>query len=79
MQYCPTEKMAADFSTKPLQGPAFKRLSAVVMGETPLAEFMGADGSISKERVGDSGGHGIEHGSPVDPSQENTTIPSQDG
>ena len=32
--YCPSEKMVADFFTKPLQGSLFKKFRASVMGHT---------------------------------------------
>ena len=31
--YCPTDKMVADFFTKPLQGSIFKKFRASVMGD----------------------------------------------
>ena len=32
VEYCPTEKMVADFLTKPLQGNLFRKFRDVVMG-----------------------------------------------
>ena len=32
--YCPTDKMVADFFTKPLQGSIFKKFRASVMGHS---------------------------------------------
>ena len=32
--YCPTDKMVADFFTKPLQGSIFKKFRALVMGHS---------------------------------------------
>jgi hypothetical protein len=32
IEYCPTEDMVADFMTKPLQGPAFVKFKALIMG-----------------------------------------------
>ena len=32
VQYCPTEKMLADFFTKPLQGSLFRKFRDAVMG-----------------------------------------------
>ena len=51
VKYCPTEVMAADFFTKPLQGNLFKKLSALVMGEISLNEFMISYPPPSQERV----------------------------
>jgi len=33
VEYCPTGDMVADFMTKPLQGPAFEKLKALIMGK----------------------------------------------
>ena len=33
VQYCPTDKMIADYMTKPLQGSKFKEFAAKIMGE----------------------------------------------
>ena len=49
VKYCSTERMLADFYTKPTQGSLFKRLSSVIMGEISLAKFNNLVGS--KERV----------------------------
>jgi hypothetical protein len=32
VEYCPTGEMVADFMTKPLQGPAFEKFKALIMG-----------------------------------------------
>ena len=32
VKYCPTEKMIADFFTKPLQGNLFKRFRDIILG-----------------------------------------------
>jgi len=34
--WCPTDKMIADFLTKPLQGKVFKQFRVVLMGEVPM-------------------------------------------
>ena len=34
--WCPTDKMIADFLTKPLQGKVFKQLWDVLMGAVPM-------------------------------------------
>lgn len=44
--YCPTERMIADFFTKPLQGSLFRKLRDIRMGLAPFP---------MKERVGDRG------------------------
>ena len=36
MRHCPTEKMIADFHTKPLQGGQLKVLRDTIMGHAPL-------------------------------------------
>ena len=36
MKHCPTERMIADFLTKPLQGAEFKRLRDIIMGVVPF-------------------------------------------
>ncbi len=33
VEYCPTGEMVADFMTKPLQGPAFEKFKALIMGK----------------------------------------------
>ena len=32
LEYCPTEKMIADYFTKPLQGALFNKFRAIIMG-----------------------------------------------
>jgi len=51
IQYCPTEKMIADFLTKPLQGELFRKFRAVLMGHVHLDEAM-LQPMTCKERVG---------------------------
>lgn len=36
MKHCPTERMIADFFTKPLQGKLFRFLRDIVMGRAPF-------------------------------------------
>ena len=53
--YCPTERMIADYFTKPLQGALFKKLRDVIMGHThpsSLSKTPEMTQSPSKERVG---------------------------
>ena len=38
--YCPTERMLADFFTKPLQGALFRKLRAVVMGHAHVRTLL---------------------------------------
>ena len=48
IQYCPTEKMLADFFTKPLQGNLFRYFRSFILGHRPLSELKLL---TSKERV----------------------------
>jgi hypothetical protein len=50
IRYCPTEKMIADFFTKPLQGELFRKFRAVVMGHVHLDEVL-LHTDTCKERV----------------------------
>ena len=52
--YCPTEKMVADFFTKPLQGAQFRLLRRVIMGMDPVSILELSKGELvgPKERVG---------------------------
>ena len=52
--YCPTEKMVADFFTKPLQASQFRRLRWIVMGMDPIStiNLNKSDNAPSEERVG---------------------------
>jgi hypothetical protein len=50
IKYCPTEKMIADFLTKPLQGELFRKFRAVLMGHVHLNEAM-LQPMTCKERV----------------------------
>ena len=50
--YCPTEKMVADFFTKPLQGSLFRKFRDIILGYehiSKLHEVM--EESLSEERV----------------------------
>ena len=50
IRYCPTEKMIADFFTKPLQGELFRKFRAVIMGHVHLNEVL-LQTDTCKERV----------------------------
>ena len=50
--YCPTERMVADYFTKPLQGSLFKKLRDVIMGHTHPDSLLEAAPPLVEERVG---------------------------
>ena len=54
LEYCPTDRMIADFFTKPLQGSSFRRLRDVVMGAKHYSTLEHSKEDI-QERVGDDG------------------------
>ena len=55
VEYCPTEKMLADFFTKPLQGNLFRKFRSVVMGYEHISSLdIDEEKSSSQERVGKS-------------------------
>ena len=39
LEYCSTEKMIADFLTKPLQGKLFQKFWEVIMGWRPISDL----------------------------------------
>ena len=39
LEYCTTEKMIADFLTKPLQGKLFQKFREVIMGWRPISDL----------------------------------------
>ena len=39
LKYCATEKMVADFLTKPLQGKLFHKFREIIMGCKPVTEL----------------------------------------
>ena len=51
VEYCPTERMVADFFTKPLQGTLFIKFRDVIMGSKPVSSILIDDCSSPKERV----------------------------
>ena len=57
IEYCPAEKMMADFFTKPLQGELFRRFRDVIMGHKHISELlnMKVPPRTSKERVEQDG------------------------
>ena len=60
VQYCPTDKMLADFFTKPLQGNLFRKFRDVVMGYKHVRSLDVHDRtSADKERVRPEGNQGI--------------------
>ena len=53
VEYCPTEKMIADFFTKPLQGNLFRKFRDVVMGYKHISSLYDQSEQTSvQERVG---------------------------
>ena len=53
VEYCPTEKMVADFFTKPLQGSLFRKFRDVVMGYKHISSLYDQSEQTSvQERVG---------------------------
>lgn len=53
VEYCPTEKMLADFFTKPLQGELFRRFRDIIMGHKHISTLMNMKlpNLTSKERA----------------------------
>ena len=52
IQYCPTERMIADFFTKPLQGSLFRKFRDIVLGYKHIATLNEVDGNkLPEERV----------------------------
>ena len=54
IQYCPTNKMLADFFTKPLQGILFKFFKDIIMGYVSIDDLT-VDTNGIKEHVGNFG------------------------
>jgi hypothetical protein len=53
MKYCPTEKMIADFFTKPLQGKLFRKIRDIILGYKHISSLDEIDECTSnEERVG---------------------------
>ena len=52
IKYCPTEKMMADFFTKPLLGSLFRKFRDVILGYKHISSLDEVDGNkLSEERV----------------------------
>ena len=51
VEHCPTDRMIADFFTKPLQGALFIKFRDVTLGHKPVSSIILDEGSSSKERV----------------------------
>ena len=51
IRHCPTEKMLADFFTKPLQGSLFRYMRDFILGHRPISE-LNLDSVASKECIG---------------------------
>ena len=51
IKYCATEKMLADYHTKPLQGKVMNMFRKVIMGHETI-KWLDQQLSTSKERVG---------------------------
>ncbi len=54
VKYCPTEKMIADFMSKPLQGSLYQTFRKVIMGWDHVNKLFDHFGS-NEERVGNNG------------------------
>ena len=50
LRHCPTERMIADFYTKPLQGSLFEKMRDIIMGLAPFPdeERVGEDEKMSR-------------------------------
>ena len=48
--YCPTEKMLADFFSKPIQGELFRFFRNIIMGYISVVDIIGVNNEL-KERV----------------------------
>ena len=64
--YCPTNKMVADFFTKPIQGSQFPLLRRIVLGADPISslDLLIPVAPSLQERVGDHGTSGFTAGKP---------------
>jgi len=49
VRYCPTEKMIADFLTKPLQGKLFRKFRDIILGYKHIRELDNEDEEITSE------------------------------
>jgi hypothetical protein len=53
VRHCPTDKMIADFQSKPLQGAKFREMRDWVLGHTHIKSSFESPSPTSEERVGD--------------------------
>ena len=55
LRHCPTDKMIADFFTKPLQGKHFKIMRDIILGITPFAmeERVGTNVNLTGKSIAD--------------------------
>ena len=61
--HCPTEKMLADYMSKPLQGTLFHTFRNVIMGWTPLSTLFNSS-VPNEECVGENGKLPVERNKP---------------
>ncbi len=59
VQHCPTEKMVADYMSKPLQGKIFHTFRNVIMGWTHISTLF-AYFNLTEERVGNNGNSAVK-------------------
>ena len=75
IKYCPTADMLGDFFTKPLQGPLFRKLRALIMNMPVDPQTPSNDSAEPQECVEDDGqttqsepSNGVEEGSKIEES-----------
>ena len=51
VEYCSTERMLANFFTKPLQGSLFRKMCDVVMGEQPITTLNSDEEIMSENKI----------------------------
>ena len=55
VEYCPTEKMIADFFTKPLQGALFRKFRDIILGYKHISSLHNVhEDATFEERVGEN-------------------------